>query len=306
MSEAMLDIIKVALTTSVTGLVLAQGLQVSPADLLAVRRRPGLLLRAVLAGYVLVPLATLVIVLLVRPARNVEVGLALLAAAPVAPLMVVRIPRSGGGLAHVVALHLAMTVFALAATPIVLAVMKSALAFEARVNYPSIAWLIARVVVLPVCIGVAIHAWRPALARRWAEWLSRAFWVVFAIVTVVVLVLGAGTLTRVDVRSYAAMVLSVAAALLIGHAVAPRAPAERLTMAMITAARHPGVVLLVAAASFPAADVLAVLIPYLIVFLIASTVYVRWTAALAQMQMPPGQDAHPFAGAHPQLSGVKP
>jgi len=302
----MLDIIKMALTVSVTGLVLAQGLQVSPAELLAVRRRPGLLLRAVLAGYVLVPLATLIIVLLVRPARNVEVGLALLAAAPVAPLMVVRIPRSGGGLADVVALHLAMTLFALAATPIVLSVMKTALAFEARLNYPSIAWLIARVVVLPVCIGVAIHAWRPALARQWAEWLSRSFWALFATVAVVLLVLGAGTLSRVDVRSYLAMGLCVAAAFLIGHAVAPRGPAERLTMAMITAARHPGVVLLVAVASVPAADALAVLIPYLIVFLIASTAYVRWTTAPppAPTRMPPGEDARPFA--HPQLLGVKP
>src|SRR5688572_33430590 len=128
----MLDIIKITLTVSVTGLVLAQGLRVSPADLLAVRRRPGLLLRAVLAGYVLVPLATLIIVLLVRPARNFEVGLALLAAGPVAPLMIVRIPRAGGQLAKVVALHLVMTLMALIATPLVLAILGLALAFEGR------------------------------------------------------------------------------------------------------------------------------------------------------------------------------
>jgi BASS family bile acid:Na+ symporter len=303
-SDVPLNLIKIALTTSVTGLVFAQGLQVSPADLLAVGRRPGLLFRATLAGYVLVPLATLLIVLLVRPALNVEVGLVLLAAGPVAPLMVVRIPRAGGHLAHVIALHLAMTLLALVATPIVLQFMGWALGFDAKFNYARLSWLIGRVVILPVCLGIAIRALWPALATRCASALSRGCGIVFIVIAVAVLALNSGKLLDTSARSFAAMALSVAAALVIGHVLAPPSPAERLTMAMISAARHPGAVLLVAAASFPKADALLVLVPYLFVFLIVSAAYLRGTsAALAQQQQPGARErngADPFVGESPQ------
>ena len=71
-------------------------------------------------------------------------------------------------------LHLVMTVFALVATPALLAVMGRALAFDAPFDFVRVAWLVARVVILPVCLGIIIRTYWPAFAALREAALARA------------------------------------------------------------------------------------------------------------------------------------
>ncbi|HQY88717.1 MAG TPA: hypothetical protein PK402_08660 [Tepidisphaeraceae bacterium] len=276
MSDETRYIIKLILMASVAGMVLAQALSVPMSELAGVFRQRMLLVRAFVAVYVLVPLATLLVILLVKPARNVEIGLAMLAAAPIAPMMIVRIPRAGGQMAQVVALHFAMTLISLVVTPLILQLMGSILGFKADVDVLQLVALLAPVLLLPVGCGVAIRRLWPRFAARLIGPLAKVSWLLVLAGIIAILAMSYQTLFQTSPRSFIAMGAVVTIALAIGHVLASLVPEERVTLAMITAARHPGVVLMIAAANFSRAQAIPVLIPYLIVLLVITTIYMKW------------------------------
>ena len=71
-----------------------------------------------------------------------------------------------------------------------------------------------------------------------------------------------------------AVVVAVSAA--IGHWLGPRDAEQRTTLALESAARHPGLAMTIAALNFSPQTALPVLIPYLIVFTVVTTVYLQW------------------------------
>ena len=78
-----------------------------------------------------------------------------------------------------------------------------------------------------------------------------------------------------DFRSYIAMELIVIVALGIGNFLAPPQPEERTTLALESAARHPGLAFLIASLNFPLEKALPVLIPYLFIFAVISLLYIQ-------------------------------
>src|SRR5258707_1046773 len=68
----------------------------------------------------------------------------------------------------------------------------------------------------------------------------------------------------------------VARFLFIGHWLGPRDAEERTTLTIESAARHPGLAKTIAALNFSPQKALPVLILYLIVFMVVTTVYLQW------------------------------
>jgi predicted Na+-dependent transporter len=66
--------------------------------------------------------------------------------------------------------------------------------------------------------------------------------------------------------------------LAIGHLLGPNDPSERTTLAMETGARNIGLALTIGALNFSQQKALAVLVPYIFLFVIMSTVYLKWRA----------------------------
>ena len=116
--EQALPIIGLCLKATVIALLVAEGAAARPGDIARAFRNVTLLARAFLAAHVAVPVITLLALLAVRPQQNVVVALAILASCPVAPLLIVRLSKAGGRPSQVMALHLALTVLALAVMPL--------------------------------------------------------------------------------------------------------------------------------------------------------------------------------------------
>jgi BASS family bile acid:Na+ symporter len=85
-----------------------------------------------------------------------------------------------------------------------------------------------------------------------------------------------GLLLKMDLWSYFVMAVVVAASIAIGHWLGPRDAEERTTLAMESAAHHPGLAMTIAALNFSPEKALPVLIPYLIVFMVVTTIYLQW------------------------------
>lgn len=257
-------------------LTFAQGLDIPLGHLSFFREHPGLLLRSLIAVVVLVPIATLMIILLVRPSPAVAVCLAILAACPAAPQMIVSIPKAGGKLAYVTCLHLTLGVLSIITTPLTLALLADALNFRASVNPYVIAEQVGTSLLIPLLLGMFFLAVFPRAAITIRKPLALIGQAVNSYPILIILITRYQFLLQMDLRSYSAMVLMILIALGIGHFLAPPELEERTTLALESAARHPGLALIIAILNFSLEKALPVFIPYLVVFVVINMLYIQW------------------------------
>ncbi|HEY3450411.1 MAG TPA: bile acid:sodium symporter [Myxococcales bacterium] len=269
------DFVRILVALGVMALMLAQGTAVEAGQLLYLVRRPGLLARSLLAVVVAVPCIALAVGWLLRPEPAVQVGLAVLAACPVAPVMIVRVRKASGDVEYVAALHLTLAVLSIATTPLALAVLSRVLGFEAGIRPGLVAVQVGRSLLLPFALGVAARTWTPAFAARVRGPLAVAGGLAL-LAGVVVLLAGQGgwrLLLSHAPRGYLAMAVMFVAALGAGHVLAGGPPNRRAALALESAARNPGLALLIASLNFDPRRSMGVLLPYLVVSPVLATVY---------------------------------
>lgn len=274
--ELLVLLLKAGTSVAVIGLMFSSGLNMAPGHLMFFRGRFSLLLKSLLAVLVLVPLAALAVAYVIRPVQEAAVGLAIMASSPAAPLMLTRASRAAGRLDYTGSLHLILAALSIASTPVTLAVMSSLIGFEATIDPLEIARLAFTMILLPVGLGLFVREKRPGVAERISRPLNRVFG---ALLVLVVLVLFAKTyrfIFDLDFHSYAAVAIFIVLALAAGHFSAPDVFEERTALALEAAGRNPGFALVIAQVNFPHAKPVAFLIPYILVFLILSALYVSW------------------------------
>ena len=276
MPELILEFVKFGLVAGTVVLMFAQGLDTPIENLGFFSEYPGLLLRSLLAVIVLVPIAALLVILLLVPSPAVAVGLAILAACPAAPQMIVSIPKAGGGLAYVASLHLALGALSLVTTPVTLALLAAALNFEASVRPYVIAEQVGTSLFLPLLLGMLFLVGFQRAAEKIRRPVALIGQAISFLTIALILLMRYHFLLQMDLRSYSAMAAMVIIALGIGHFLAPHQPEERTTLALESAARHPGLAFIIAALNFPLEKALPVFIPYLVVFAVISLLYVQW------------------------------
>jgi BASS family bile acid:Na+ symporter len=270
-----LDVVKIILAIALPAMMLAEGLRVEarPLQLAYLLARPWLLARSVLAVDVAVPVIALLVTLLLRPEPPVAVGLAILAASPIAPFIIGRARKSGADSAYIASMHMTLAVISIVTTPLALAILGSLLHFEAKIRPLTIAGQVVRSLVLPFGLGVAARTWTPRFADRAVKPLSIAAGAMLLAAATAILIGTGRFLLLLNLRSYLAMVVMLLAALAVGEVFAGGARPQRMALALETAARNPGLALLIASLNFNARAALPVLIPYLIVSAVIIAVY---------------------------------
>ena len=275
MPEIFLTVIKAGLAISVFLLKFGIGLSIAPGDLRFIRERPGLMLKSLAAVTVLVPIAVLAIVLLVQPPPRFAIGLAILAASPAAPMIVGKVKKSGGSAGYAASLQLVVTLLAVISTPLVLEFLSWALHFKAEVDPLRVAWQVFITIFLPIGLGVMVGAKLPRLGGL-GTWLVKIATFIFLAILLLILTQTAGAFLHMDLRSYLSIVLTVLAALAIGHLLAPKEPEMKTTLALETAMRNPALALLIGALNFPQTKPLPILIPCVVISVLIVTIYAKW------------------------------
>ena len=281
MPEIFLTVIKAGLAISVFLLKFGIGLSIAPGDLRFIRERPGLMLKSLAAVTVLVPIAVLAIVLLVQPPRRFAIGLAILAASPAAPMIVGKVKKSGGSAGYAASLQLVVTLLAVISTPLVLEFLSWALHFKAEIDPLRVAWQVFITIFLPIGLGVMVGAKLPRLGGL-GTWLVKIATFIFLAILLLILTQTAGAFLHMDLRSYLSIVLTVLAALAIGHLLAPKEPEMKTTLALETAMRNPALALLIGALNFPQTKPLPILIPCVVISVLIVTAYAKWQGRKAK------------------------
>lgn len=252
------------------------GLAIVPGEFRWVVQRPVLLLKALFAVLVAVPVLALVVTRALDLPRPVEVGIVLMAISPGAPVALRRSMGAGGHRTFAPALQIAVALLAVVSMPLSIAVLNEYYSAQAVVDPQHLARQVFFAQLLPLALGMAMNR----LANRAAAWLEPKLRRLGSVLLVVLLVLVLIDIWHVVIgagwRAALAIVLVTALALAVGHMLGGPEPATRTATAICSAARNPGLALLVATLNHAPPAITATALAYLLIAAATLIPYVFW------------------------------
>ncbi len=270
-------------TITIFSLMLSNGVNYSFQQLISLWRQHEVLFRSLLAVIVLVPLVVIILLWLFDLPPSVATGLAVLAAAPGAPLTTKRAEMTGGDLPYAASLQLVLALLAVVVTPLTLAIFYALFELETERVIPfEVARQVALVTFLPVIIGVLLQRFAPRLTERISKPLRVFANVLFLLLVVLVLVIfalvpDARMMLRVGGTSIAAMVIMVLVGLIVGHLLGGPKQDQRSTLAVASIARNVGLAIYIVALSDVGQNSMPTIVVYLLVGVTGQFLYKTWS-----------------------------
>ena len=283
-------LLSLLIKTNLITLMVSLGLGLRLHKLAEHHQRPWLILRVVLGSCVLVPLVGLVALKLPISQQltpGARLGIALMALSPSAPLTLRKAGVQGGD-AHLAAvLQVVAALLAVVSIPLLGDLFQAA--FHVRgwdLDPGQVALQVGLVQVLPLSVGVLLGHWRPDLGARWAAPVQRvALLTTLLVVGLILFLLMPELLSFFVTNPWAipSMALMTAAALGIGYGLGGPRREERLTAALVTSMRNPGLALLFAVTHGPGVPgVKVAILAYLLITILASIPFLRWAQTPAK------------------------
>jgi BASS family bile acid:Na+ symporter len=252
------------------------GLGIAPGDLRWIWRRPGPMLRGLFSVLVAVPAVALAITRVLELSRLAEIGIVLMAISPGAPVALRRTLGAGGHHAFAPSLQISVVLLAAVSMPLSIAALNHLYGGRASIAPWDVAWQVFVAQLLPLGIGSALRQFatpfalkiEPALRRIGSALLLATLLLVMINLWEVTINAGTGVL--------AGIALTTVAALAVGHLLGGPEPAMRTAVAITSAARKPGLALLVATQNHAPPAVVATILAYLVVAVFTIVPYVAW------------------------------
>ena len=269
---------------SIVSLVFGLGLRLNPNDLPYLFRPPRILLRALFAVAVVVPITAVTLAVALGVPPHVPIAIALLAVSPGAPFIPQRELKIGGrselffGLATVTAL------LAIVIVPSSLAILGLAFLEEASVAVAAVARLVSILFLLPLSLGMILRR----IAPEAMEWLSGPMIfganALLGLVVVYVVVQMLPSLLSLGVPVTLTLIGVSGTSLFLGHMLGGPRAADRTALALMCSDRHPALALLIATANFANEAVLPVIVAYLLISTTLTIPYLVWRNRVARVQ----------------------
>jgi len=230
------------------------GLGVKASDVLSVGKQLDLLFRALLANYIVVPSAALALLLLFHATPMVAAGLLIAAVCPGAPYAPPFTAMAKGNVTLAVGLMVVLAASSAIVAPLLLGFLLPLLAGNTalKINVFKMISTLLGAQLLPLCLGLMLRHYRPALAERLKKPASLLTLSLNLFLLTVIILVQFQTLADIHLRGYFGMLCLVVATLLAGRVVAKRAPEDATkSMVLTTSVRNVGVSLVIATGSFP-------------------------------------------------------
>ena len=246
--------------------MLAMSLSLSVQQMTQPLKNIRLVILALLANFVLVPLLAYVITKVIPLDQSLQIGVILLGTAAGAPFIPKLVQGAKGNVAYAVGLMFLIMVVTIFYLPFILPLLLPGV----EVNPWDIAKSLIVTMLIPLLIGMLIKSHSPDVADHWAPVMNK----ISSLSVLILLVVGLGLnisniLSFIGTLGIGAMVLLILGALVIGMLFGGRDPGVRSAMALSTANRNGAAALLVATQNFSGTDTLpCVLVGVVLVLLI--------------------------------------
>jgi predicted Na+-dependent transporter len=250
------------------------GLGIVLGELRGVARSPGLVVRALFAVLVAVPVLAVVVVRAFDLPRSVQVGIVLMNLSPGAPMALRRSIAAGGHRAFAPALQIMVALLAVVSMPLSIAALGALYAGDATVAPQDVALQVFKAQLVPLGLGMLWRRLAPGMAARVEPRLGRLSGLLLAALLLLVLIDVAPVLAGASWRVVAAIVLVTLLAVGTGHLLGGPTLPTRTAVAICSAARNPGLALLVATQNAASPALVATVLIYLVVSALTLVPYV--------------------------------
>ncbi len=273
-SPVLAILVKVALFT----LMLAIGVNLTWEKLIPLWHNPNRLIRSLLAVVVLVPLIVIVLLRLFNLSPESATVLAILAAAPGAPLTTKRSQMAGGNIPYSTSLQLTLALLAVILTPLTLAIFYAIFDLDIeRVTILQVAQQVIEVQFLPIGIGLLLQKFRPQWTKKIVKPLIFLADVLFVIMLVTLLPVAIPLIFRINILSMIAIAIMAIASLAIGHFLGGAQVDERSALAVASVARNIGLALFIITLHGTTKPFIPTLVAYMIIGAIVAVPYSLWS-----------------------------
>jgi predicted Na+-dependent transporter len=233
--------------------MLAMSLSLSVQQMTQPLKNIRLVILALLANFVLVPLLAFAIIKIIPLDQSLQIGVILLATAAGAPFIPKLVQGAKGNVAYAVGLMFLIMVVTIFYLPFILPVLLPGV----EINPWDIAKSLIVTMLIPLVMGMLIKSHLPDVADHWAPVMQKISSLSILILLVVGLGLNVSNIIGfIGTRGIGAMVLLIVGALVIGLLFGGRDPGVRSAMGLSTANRNGAAALLVATQNFSGTNTL--------------------------------------------------
>jgi predicted Na+-dependent transporter len=233
--------------------MLAMSLSLSLQQMTQPLKNTRLVILALLANFLLVPLLAYVITKVIPLDQSLQIGVILMGTAAGAPFIPKLVQGAKGNVAYAVGLMFLIMVVTIFYLPFILPLLLPGV----EVNPWNIAKSLIMTMLIPLLIGMLIKSHSPDVADHWAPVMQK----ISGLSILILLVVGLGLnisniLSFIGTLGIGAMVLLIVGALLIGMLFGGSDPGVRSAMGLSTANRNGAAALLVATQNFSGTNTL--------------------------------------------------
>lgn len=258
-------------------------------------RRPSLLVRCLIAAFLIVPLAAMAVTYLLPLSFNVRAGIAAMAIIPGAPVTYRKMVKGAADAELAGSFQATMALLSIVLVPLWFGIISALYPAVATAPLATVFKQVMLAQGIPLLCGAAIAQWLPALAEEFSDPLNRISTAMLVGVVLLVLAMGLPLVLKAGVLAVLAVVLMAAVSLLAGHFLGGSDPTTRQTIAVANATRNAGLAIALIALNFPQSEhaVLTTIATYAVISGIAGAIYAKlYNKRLAQNAHP--QDAPGF------------
>jgi BASS family bile acid:Na+ symporter len=227
--------------------MLAMGMSLTMAQIIQPLKNARLVILALLANFVLVPLLAYAITLVIPLEQSLGIGLVVLATAAGAPFLPKLVQGAKGDVAFGVGLMVLLMVVTIIYVPIVLPLLLQGVS----VNPWDIAQSLIVLMLIPLAIGLLVKSHSPQSAAQWQPVMNKISSLAILILLVVGLGLNAkNILSLIGTGGLLALLLLIVGSLIIGFLLGGSDPSVRSVMGLGTAQRNLSAAIVIAAQNF--------------------------------------------------------
>jgi BASS family bile acid:Na+ symporter len=259
---------------SVILLMLGVGMGTSFRQVVDAIRQFGLVLRGVLANFLVTPVLIYLVLVSLPLSPDVKIGIMLMAAAPVAPMAPPFVQGARGDVAYGVGLMVVVALLSVVLTPLILGLALPKSEAGVRVDPMQIVQTLVTVQLIPIGIGMGICQWRPVWAQKLLKFVPRIGQIGLVAGVGLLLASQSEHILSISALTYLVLVLLVVGCLLIGDWIlVGQSEGKRRALAVSTAIRNIPLAFLIASASFPDSAVGPVTLVFSVLTMVLSVLY---------------------------------
>lgn len=270
-------LVMLALQVSILLTVFGFGLKTAAGDLVSLIRHPSLMIRSLVAMFVVMPAVAVLLSRLFDFRPTVEIALIALAISPMPPLLPQKEIKAGGARSYAFGLMTLLALLAPLVVPLALAILGRFSGRRLAMAPGTVIRIVLMSTLVPLLLGVAVRAMRPRVAELMYKPVAEISGILLSLAALVLVVVTAPALWAVVGNgTLIAMLVFLAAGLAVGHTLGGPDPDHSVVLALSTACRHPGIGLSIATANFPDRHFGGAILLYVVVGAVAAIAYVAW------------------------------